>query len=163
MMAKREETPDLLGQILGEIPAAPPPAKAEEEKPAGQPTSRPARKQAGKTTRKAKKPAAPPEPADGKVKATFYLAPSTLDALEAGWLQLRRLAGQDERGRVSKSLIVEMSLLAALEELRDKDRESQLASMMASQKDSIPAEQQDSEALSQDTSKTASRLDSLPA
>ena len=134
-MDKRQETPDVLGEILGEIPAAPPPAKAEpQEQPPSQPTSKPARKQAGKPAkRQARKPAppAPPMSEEPKLKATFYLSPTTLDALEAGWLQLRRLAVLDDRGSVSKSLIVELSLLAALRELRDKAEESQLASMMA--------------------------------
>ena len=42
-------------------------------------------------------------------------------------------ASQSDRGKVSKSLIVEISLLTALEELRDKSEKSQLASMLVSQ------------------------------
>ena len=127
---KRKETPDVLGEILGEIPARP----EAEEQPASQPTSKPARRQAGKTARKpAKKPAPAPMVEEPKLKATFYLSPSTLDALEEAWLQLRRLAILDDRGRVSKSLIVEMSLLASLQELKEKGEESLLASMMARQ------------------------------
>jgi len=143
-MAKRRETPDVLGEILGEIPAAAsPPARPEAEEqtasqaitqPVGQPTSKPARKQAVKPAeQKARKPAAPPESTDGKVKATFYLSPATLDALEAGWLQLRRLASQENRGKVSKSLIVEIALQTALDELKAKDKESQLASVLSKQ------------------------------
>lgn len=131
---KRKETPDVLGEILGEVAPGP------EEKLAGQApaaaTSKTARQHTGKTARKqASKPPALPAPAaeEPKLKATFYLSPSALDALEEGWLQLRRLAVLDDRGRVSKSLIVEMSLLAALQELRDKDKESSLARMLARQ------------------------------
>ena len=135
---KRKDPPDVLGEILGEIPA---PARQEaEEKPAGQPpaTSKPARQPTSKTAqRKAGKPARKPAPApvaeEPKLKATFYLSPSLLDRLEEAQLHLRRLALLDDRGKVSKSLIVEMSLLAALQELRDKDKESLLARMLARQ------------------------------
>lgn len=68
-----------------------------------------------------------------KLKATFYLSPSTLDALEEAWLLLRRLAILDDRSRVSKSLIVELSLLASLQELKEKDKESLLARRLARQ------------------------------
>ena len=137
--AKRKETPDVLGEILGEIPAAPPPAKAE-EKPVGQHTSKTASQQAGKPTRQPdRKPAPPPSKAEEpKVKATFYLSPGALDALEDGWLQLRRMAGQQQRSQISRSVIVELCLLAALEELKSKDTESHLATMLASQQDSRP-------------------------
>ena len=139
--AKREETPDVLGKLLGGKPPAAPPeetpseelpeTKGQEEEakaetpPEKEPASKPARQRAKK----------PPElpVSDEKVKATYYLSPETLDELESAWLQLRRLAGQDKRGQVSKSLIVEASLLVALEELKAKAEKSQLASMLARQ------------------------------
>ena len=155
-MTPREQTPDVLGKLMGgKRPAAPPPeqeeapaekppeqksaesdSKAEdspEEEPQEKPTSIPAKQQASKpVSQRTRKPKAPP-PSDEKIKATFYLSLETLDALEAGQLQLRRLAGHEKRGKVSKSSIVDLSLWAALEELQAKGEKSQLASMMVKQ------------------------------
>lgn len=142
-MSKREETPDVLGQLLGGRAQRPPEketpeerAKADapsEEEPQEKPTSMPARQQASKPARqRASKPVELPA-SDEKAKATYYLSPETLDALEGAWLRLRRLAGQDKRGQISKSAIVEASLLMALEELRAKEEESRLATMLVSQ------------------------------
>lgn len=129
-MNKRRETPDVLGELLGEKQPAPEaPKETTEEKPTSKPARKPTRKPA---RQKASKPAPPPLPEE-KVKATFYLSPEALDSLEEGQLRLRRLVDRDKRGQVSKSLIVEMALLAALEELEAKKDKSQLASMMAKQ------------------------------
>lgn len=143
-MTKRRETPDVLGELLGEVPApAGPPSEkaAEQEKPEEKPeaetpsqaepqekpTSKPARQQASRTARqRARKPVELPL-TDEKIKATFYLSPETVDSLESGRLKLRRLAGQDKRGQVSKSLIVELALLVVLEDLRTRDEKSDIA------------------------------------
>ena len=140
---KREETPDVLGKLLGgQKPAAPPeeekaaePAEQEEEEtpPEERPTSKPAKQQARKPARQRAKRTLELPVSDEKVKATYYLSPEMLDSLESAWLQLRRMAGQDKRGQVSKSLIVEASLLVALEELKAKAEQSQLASILARQ------------------------------
>ena len=129
-MTKREETPDVLGKLLGgQAPEKPaekekaeekPKAEApSEERPPEETTSKPARQEASK-------PVAPP-PTDEKVKATYYLSPETLDFLESAWLKLRRLVGQDKRGQVSKSLIVEMALQVTLDDLRVRNEKSDIA------------------------------------
>ena len=129
-MTKREETPNELGKLLG---GGPPPEKPEQQAPpVSRPAIKPAKLQPSRTaSQRVKKPPVLPI-SDKKAKATYYLFPETLDALEAGWLQLRRLASYD-RTKISKSLIVEASLLMALEELKDKAEKSQLAIMLVSQ------------------------------
>jgi hypothetical protein len=132
-MDKRRETPDILGDLLGGEPSSGP-ASQETVKPAERPAVKPARRQASKTARpKASRPAEEPEPEAGKVKATYYLGLETLDGLEEGWLQLRRLTGREQRTSISKSLILETALQIALEELEQAGRESKLASRILKQ------------------------------
>ena len=145
--AKREETPDVLGKLLGGKPPASPPEEPAEETlpeqlpegegqeeqaraeapPEEKPTSKPAKQQDSKPARqRAKKPPELPV-SDEKVKATYYLSPETLDFLESAWLKLRRLAGQEKRSQVSKSLIVELALQVALDDLRVRNEKSDIA------------------------------------
>lgn len=140
-MAKRKQTPDVLAALLegkeqqpeeapeeapettSEQPQEPTtPAEQQASKTVSQPTSKPARRRAKKRT---------PPPSGDKIKATYYLSPETLDSLDEARLRLRKMAGRAKRGQVSSSLIVEMALQMALEELEDKGEESQLASMLA--------------------------------
>lgn len=122
-MAERKELPDIMGGLLG---GKPKPARAEEP----QPTPGAAPEPASKPVRQRAKPKAPPPPeAEEKIKATFYLSQEAVDALEDGWLQLRRLAS--DRSAVSKSAIVEAALEIALEELAKQGAESALARRMA--------------------------------
>jgi hypothetical protein len=62
-----------------------------------------------------------------KVKATFYLDAQAVEALEAGWMELRKLADKKDRSQISKSLIVELALKLALEDLEKKGADSSLA------------------------------------
>ena len=91
--------------------------KAEAEDLGGETVSPPPSKPAGQKKAEAEEPAE-------KVKATFYLDAKTVEALEDGWIQLRKLA--DNRGRISKSLIVELALDMALKELEKRGSESSL-------------------------------------
>jgi len=50
-----------------------------------------------------------------------------VEALEEGWLELRKLADKKDRGQISKSLIVELALQLALEDLEKKGADSSLA------------------------------------
>lgn len=130
-MADRKETPDILGDLLG----AGEPAEAPEEeasKPARQPRGKTAEKQASKPAEEAREPA-PAPPSGEKAKATLYFAPETIEALEAGWLQLRRLIQTERRNQISKSSIVETALLIALEDLKKKGEKSQLARRLEEQ------------------------------
>lgn len=128
-MADRKKTPDILDDLLGG--AEPEPVK----KPVEQPTSTPVHHKAStpviqaKTGRpkREKKPAPPVKAPGEKVKATFYLSSEVVEALETGWIQLRQLTPKDRRGQVSKSLIVELAVQEALEDLVSKKERSSLA------------------------------------
>ena len=124
--ASRKAPSEPAGQLASETASQEPGLPAEQlaRKPARQPRAKPAKQQP------AAKPPAPPADEE-KSKVTFYLSQEAIDALEDGWLQLRRLAR--ERASVSKSGIVEQALLIALEELAGKGDESELAKRMAKQ------------------------------
>ena len=129
-MRDRKKTPDILGSLLGdtsepEYHNAGIPVHHNDSKPVLQPTSKPVSQSTSKPARKKKAQAPAPDitPTD-KVKATFYLDAKTVEALEEGWIQLRKLA--DNRGRISKSLIVELALDMALKELEKRGSESSL-------------------------------------
>jgi hypothetical protein len=69
-----------------------------------------------------------------KVKATFYLSTSTVEALEDAWLILRRQArGAGRKGAISKSAIVDMALKLTLEDLEVKGGDSQIAGKLVEQ------------------------------
>ena len=65
------------------------------------------------------------------VKATFYLTKKVLDSLEEARLKLREMARSEGRAKITKSLIVEVAIQLALEELEASGEKSPLASMLA--------------------------------
>jgi len=111
-MATRKPTPDILGDLLGE-----PSATQHTGKPVNQSTGTPENQH----TR------VPVDHTVERVKATFYLHPEVLERLEDAWHQLRKLAKGMERGKVSKSLIVEVALDLALRDLEEQGEVSPLA------------------------------------
>ena len=136
-MADRKKTPDILGSLLGDtskteyhntgIPEYHNNSKPELQptiKPVSQPTSKPVRRPTSKPAGQKKAEKAGPAQ---KVKATFYLDAQAVEALEAGWMELRKLADKKDRGQISKSLIVELALQLALEDLEKRGAESSLA------------------------------------
>ena len=136
-MADRKKTPDILGSLLGdtikpEYHNTGIPEYQNTSKPELQPTSKPVKqptiKPAGKPTSKpvSQKKAQAEEPAE-KVKATFYLDSKAVESLEGGWMELRKLADKKSRGQISKSLMVELALQMALEDLQKKGSDSLLA------------------------------------
>lgn len=136
-MADRKKTPDILGSLLGDTSKTEYhntgiPEYHNDSKPELQSTSKPVRKSTSKTVSKPtsktvgqKKPLET-GPAE-KVKATFYLEAGIVEALEEGWMELRKLADKKDRGQISKSLIVEQALKLALEDLEKRGAESSLA------------------------------------
>lgn len=126
-MADRKQTPDILGSLLGDTQPETPkkpvyqntikPEYHKDSKPVRQPTSKPVSH---------KKPKDQDTPGE-KVKATYYISSQAVEALETGWIQLRRLASKKTRGQISKSLIVELALQMALEDLDSKGSSSQIA------------------------------------
>jgi len=136
-MADRKKTPDILGSLLGdtikpEYHNTGIPEYHKDSKPELQSTSKPVRKSTGKTVSKptskpvSQKKAEPQEPAE-KIKATYYLDAEVVEALEEGWMELRRLADKKDRGQISKSLIVELALQLALDDLEKRGADSSLA------------------------------------
>lgn len=127
-MADRKKTPDILGSLLGDTSKTEYhntgiPEYHNDSKPELQPTSKPVRKPTSKPVSQKKPEAQPAE----KVKATFYLDTEIVETLEEGWMELRKLADKKDRGQISKSLIVELALKLALEDLEKRGAESSLA------------------------------------
>ena len=114
-MATRKPTPDILSDVLGEPPAA---------HRTGTPVPQYGSAPDDPHTR------TPMDHAVERVKATFYLHPEVLERLEDSWHRLRKWAKGAERGKVSKSLIVEMALELALQDLEGQGEASPLASKM---------------------------------
>jgi hypothetical protein len=114
-MATRKPTPDILGDLLGE-----PSAVQHTGKTANPYTSTPE----DPNTR------VPVDHTVERVKATFYLHPEVLERLEDAWHQLRKSTKSTERGKISKSLIVEVALAIALQDLEGQGEASPLASKM---------------------------------
>ena len=73
-----------------------------------------------------KKPASRPT-----VKATFYLTREVLLSLEEARLKLRELARPEGRAKITKSLIVEVAIQLAIEDLEASGEKSPLAGMLA--------------------------------
>ena len=123
-MADRKKTPDILGSLLGDT------SKPEYHNtgiPEYHNDSKPVRKPTSKPVSQKKKDQEPAE----KVKATFYLDSKAVEALEDGWMELRKLADKRSRGRISKSLMVELALQLALEDLQKKGSDSLLAKKLS--------------------------------
>ena len=115
-MTDRKKTPDILGAVLGETP------KTGTAKLAVKTVSKPTRKTGKTAYHKTVKP-------EDKAKATFYLSQPALENLEEAWYRLRKLA-KNNRSKVSKSLIVELAVRTALEDLEEKGDKSRLAQEM---------------------------------
>jgi hypothetical protein len=78
------------------------------------------------TRKPLKKPAIRPS-----VKATFYLTREALFSLEEARLKLREMARPEGRSKITKSMIVEVAVQLAIEDLEASGEESPLAGMLA--------------------------------
>ena len=78
------------------------------------------------TRKTVKKPADRPS-----VKASFYLTREVLVSLEEARLKLRDLARPEGRAKITKSLIVEVAIHLAIEDLEASGEKSPLAGMLA--------------------------------
>ena len=65
------------------------------------------------------------------VKATFYLTREVLASLEEARLKLREMARPEGKAKITKSLIVEVAIQLAIEELETSGEKSPLAGMLA--------------------------------
>ncbi len=134
---EHKKTPDILGDLLGgEVIPEKKPAEQASTTPEYHNTGMPVSQSAIKPARKKKEPAAAEAPAPAKeqeeapgekAKATFYISSEVIEALEDGWIRLRKLTPKERRGQVSKSLIVELAIQMALEDLESKGVKSLLA------------------------------------
>ena len=59
-------------------------------------------------------------------KATFYMKPETIEALEELWMTVRKRVGPAARASITKSLLVETALKLLIDELKDSDRSETL-------------------------------------
>ena len=109
-MADRKKTPDVMADLMGL------PTKSEDTESSGD----------ERTSTPAHQHTSAPAP-EVRRKATYYIAPHSLEELEQGWQQLRLLVPIEQRRRVSKSLIVETALQLALDDLSARGAQSQLA------------------------------------
>ena len=117
---KREETPDILGDVLDP-----------DETEGGSSTEntddtdkQQGREEENDSSGKEGDVDQPNDTEDSpKRKATYYLHENTLSQLEEVWFQLRQRADEGEKRKVSKSAIVEVAIEAAIEEL-ESDGES---------------------------------------
>jgi len=89
-MPNRKRAPDIVSELME-----------------GQTTSKPVNQ---RTSKPASKNAAAPSEASNTIKATFYLSPGVIGALERLWMKRREEADMRERGRITKSLLVEEAL-----------------------------------------------------
>ena len=78
------------------------------------------------TRKTVKKPADRPS-----VKASFYLTREVLVSLEEARLKLRDLARPGGKAKITKSLIVEVAIQLAIEDLQASGEQSPLAGMLA--------------------------------
>lgn len=117
-MATRKPTPDILGDLLGEPSAG---------RHTGIPVHQSPVLPENPTTHVSV------DPVVERVKATFYFDPAVLERLEEAWHRLRKLTKGAERGKVSKSLIVEVALDMVLRDLEEQGEASHLASKMVHQ------------------------------
>ena len=90
------------------------PVTQQDRKPVGQPTIKTA------------------SPTDAAIKATYYLSPAALDAVDVTQAQLRRLAPAERRA-LSKSKVVSAMLLMAAEFLQNSQTASQFVSKLVNQ------------------------------
>ena len=78
------------------------------------------------TSKPVKKPITRPS-----IKAAFYLTREVLFSLEEARLKLRELARPEGRAKITKSLIVEVAIHLAIEDLEASGEKSPLAGMLA--------------------------------
>lgn len=115
---KREETPDILGDVLD---------PDETEGSSSTENTDDTDKQQGREEENdsSGKEGDVDQPNDTedtpKRKATYYLHEDTLSELEEVWFQLRQRADEGEKRKVSKSAIVEAAIETAIDELESDE------------------------------------------
>ena len=117
---KREETPDILGDVLDpdETEGSSSTENTDDtDKQQGREEENDSSGKEGGADRSNSANEVP------KRKATYYLHEDTLSELEEVWFQLRQQADEGEKRKVSKSAIVEAAIEAAIDELESDEEE----------------------------------------
>ena len=114
---KREETPDILGDVLDpdETGGSSTENTDDTDKQQGREEARDSLGKEGGVDQSNGTEDTP------KRKATYYLREDTLSQLEEVWFQLRQRADEGEKRKVSKSAIVEAAIEAAIDELKSDE------------------------------------------
>ena len=114
---KREETPDILGDVLDpdETGGGSTENTGDTDKQQGGEEARDSSGKEGGADRSDNTEDSP------KRKATYYLHEDTLSKLEEVWFQLRQRADEGEKRSVSKSAIVEAAIETAIDELESDE------------------------------------------
>lgn len=118
MANKREETPDILGDVLGSEEGG---GNATEIATGGDEVDEGQEREevSGSTRGEGDTDRTSSSGGEAKRKATYYLREETLSELEEVWFRLRQRADEGEKRRVSKSAIVEAALLDAIDDFND--------------------------------------------
>lgn len=106
----RKETPDLLSQLMGGNIGI----EQENNKAINHASNINSSPDSNKTIKQE----------SGKEKTTFNLSLSTLEKLEDSWIKLRRQI--KDKGRITKTLIVERAIELAIQEFEEKGESSLL-------------------------------------
>ena len=131
MANKRKQTEDSLSQFFSSGDSGGGGSSKAAEEPENAAEAKKGRGEKGSTQRGGGAATATAErEADAKRKATYYLSEQVLSELEEGWFRLRQMAGQEEKGNVSKSAIVEAALRDALDELESEGEGSKVAQVL---------------------------------
>ena len=125
MSNKREQSPDIIGELFGGAEPEPQPKqeKKETRKPPNKITRKPVRK---KTRKQENKISSKPEE---MVKTTYTLPESLLDRIAESLLQVRKLTNNR---KLKKYQLVVACLELALDELDKKESQSQLVKKLKS-------------------------------
>jgi len=118
---KREETPDILGDVLDPDDTE---GNSSTENTDDTDENQQGREEASSSS--GKEGGADRSKGGGdtpKRKATYYLHEDTLSKLEGVWFQLRQRADEGEKRKVSKSAIVEAAIEVAVDELESDEGE----------------------------------------
>ena len=115
---KREETPDILGDVLDPDETEGSSTENTGDTDENQQGRDEARDSSGKEGGIDQSNGTEDTP---KRKATYYLHEDTLSELEEVWFQLRQRADEGEKRKVSKSAIVEAAIEAAIDELESDE------------------------------------------
>ena len=115
---KREETPDILGDVLDPDETG----GSSTENTGDTDENQQGREEENDSSGKEEDVDQPNDTENSpKRKATYYLREDTLSQLEEVWFQLRQRADEGEKRKVSKSAIVEAAIEAAIDELESDE------------------------------------------